>query len=187
METREHELQPQARESRQGNIGAGMVLVGIGLAVFLVNRMELGALVVPLLGGSFMLWGIISRAAGPLVPGGILSGIGLGIALTNHSGQTMNDEHTGGLFLLAFAAGWFSITLLSMIFTNERLWWPLIPGAIMAAIGGSVLLGGVWLSLLSVVSALWLRALSLVGAFWPLGLITLGVFLLWRQREPRAE
>lgn len=176
METREHEFQPQAQESRQGNMSAGLILIGIGLMVFLVNRLDLGALLFPLLGGSFLLWGVLSRSAGPLIPGGILSGIGLGIALTSQAGQTMSDDHTGGLFLLGFAAGWFSITLLSTIFTNDRQWWPLIPGGIMAAIGGSILLGGVWLSVLSV-----------AGAVWPLGLIALGIFLLWRQRAARDE
>ncbi|HEY0607984.1 MAG TPA: hypothetical protein VGD58_34045 [Herpetosiphonaceae bacterium] len=187
METREHEFQPQAQQSRQGNMSAGLILIGIGLMVFLVNRLELGQLLIPLLGGSFLLWGILARAAGPLVPGGILSGIGLGIALTSQAGQTMSDDHTGGLFLLGFAAGWFSITLLSTLFTKDRQWWPLIPGGIMAVIGGSILLGGVWLELLSVISAAWLSMLSVVGAVWPLGLIALGIFLLWRQRSARDE
>lgn len=187
METREYELQPQAQESRQSNLGAGLVLVGIGLMVFLVNRLELGALLFPLLGGSFLLWGVLSRAAEPLIPGGILSGIGVGVALKSQIGPLMSDDHTGGLFLLGFALGWFSITLLSIISTDDPQWWPLIPGGIMTVVGGAVLLGGVWLELLSWINAAWLSGLSAVGALWPLGLIALGVFLLWRQREPRAE
>jgi hypothetical protein len=180
METREHEFQPQAQESRQSNIGAGLVLVGIGLVVFLANRLELGGFLFPLLGGGFLLWGILDRSAGPLIPGGILNGIGLGIALKSQFGQFMSEDHTGGLFLLGFAAGWFSITLLSIIFTDDPQWWPLIPGGIMAVIGGAVALGGVWLDLLSLI-------MSGVGAVWPLGLIALGVFLLWRQRAAREE
>jgi hypothetical protein len=186
METREYELQPQAQQARQSNIGTGLVLVGIGLMIFLVNRLELGALLFPLLGGSFLLWGVLARAAGPLVPGGILSGIGLGVVLKSQFGQLMSDDHAGGLFLLGFAVGWLSITLLSHVSTDDPQWWPLIPGGIMAAVGGAVLLGGVWLELLSWLSAAWLGGLSVIGAVWPLALIALGVFLLWRQRAPRS-
>ncbi|MBV9789208.1 MAG: hypothetical protein JOZ51_13585 [Chloroflexi bacterium] len=185
MEAREYELQPQAQQSRQSTIGTGLVLVGIGLMIFLVNRLDLGVMLFPLLGGSFLLWGVLSRAAGPLVPGGVLSGIGLGVVLKSQFGQLMSDEHAGGLFLLGFAVGWLIITLLSRIATDDPQWWALIPGGIMATVGGAVLLGGVWLDLLSWISAAWLSGLSLVGGVWPLGLIALGIFLLWRQRQPR--
>lgn len=185
MEAREYELQSQAQQSRQSTIGTGLVLVGIGLMIFLVNRLDLGVMLFPLLGGSFLLWGVLSRAAGPLIPGGVLSGIGLGVVLKSQFGQLMGDEHAGGLFLLGFAVGWLIITLLSRIATDDPQWWALIPGGIMATVGGAVLLGGVWLELLSWISAAWLSAMSLVGGVWPLGLIALGVFLLWRQRQPR--
>jgi len=43
-----------------------------------------------------------------------------------------------GVFLLCFALGWFLITLLTALFTCTQ-WWALIPGGIMALIGGSIL------------------------------------------------
>ena len=43
-----------------------------------------------------------------------------------------------GVFLVCFALGWFLITLLTGLFTRTQ-WWALIPGGIMAVIGGSIL------------------------------------------------
>jgi len=43
-----------------------------------------------------------------------------------------------GVFLLCFALGWFLITLLTALSTCTQ-WWALIPGGIMALIGGAIL------------------------------------------------
>ena len=44
------------------------------------------------------------------------------------------------IFLLSFAMGWFSIVVLSRLFTRDPQWWALIPGAIMSGIGTFVVL-----------------------------------------------
>jgi cytochrome c oxidase subunit IV len=43
-----------------------------------------------------------------------------------------------GVFLICFAFGWFLITVLTALFTCTQ-WWALIPGGIMALIGGGIL------------------------------------------------
>jgi hypothetical protein len=67
----------------------------------------------------------------------VLSGIGLGI-LVMEGPWHFPVEQQNGVFLLCFAMGWFLITLLTALFTCTQ-WWALVPGGIMALIGGSIL------------------------------------------------
>ena len=227
METMDHtqDTQPLARRN---NLGVGVGLIAIGAVLLLGNIFELGIFLVLLLGLVFIAWGIVTRTAGLLIPGGILSGIGTGIALAQLL-PVANDDLNGGIFLLSFAAGWFSIVVLSRLFTREPQWWalipggimsgigvfnvlvsgpfaplsddaqgalfmlmfaagwvvvavgatlftrkpqwwPLIPGAIMGYIGAAVLLGGAWV-----------QALRFVSDWWPVGLVGLGGWLLVRR------
>ncbi len=82
------------------------------------------------------------------------------------SGPYANLDETGqaGVFLLGFAAGWVLITVLS-IFTGQIQWWALIPGIILAFIGGGLLAGGIWITILEWVGKLWPAALVLAGAW----------------------
>ena len=82
------------------------------------------------------------------------------------------ENAEGGVFLLSFALGWFSITILSALFTKETHWWAAIPGVIMALVGGAVMMGGVAL-----------QTLEVVGDFWPLALIAGGAYLLWQRNR----
>jgi len=160
--------------SRQRVI-AGAVLIGIGLlglATQVVQSDVLGLLFLPGLGLIFLIWGIATRNAGLLIPGGILSGIGLGALLVARVVPDSSAPASGGVFLLAFAAGWGLITLLSALFTSQTQWWALIPGGILALIGGALLMGGVGLDLL-----------KLAGQAWPLILIAIGLFVLLRRKS----
>lgn len=215
------------KQRRNNNLGVGIGLIAIGAVLLLGNIFELGIFLVLLLGLVFIAWGIGTHTAGLLIPGGILSGIGTGIALEALLPGT--NDLDGGVFLLSFAAGWFSIVVLSRVFTHEPQWWPLIPGGIMAGIGTfNVLVSGpfaalsdnargalfmimfaavwvvvalgatlftrtlVWWPLIpgaimgSIGAAVllqgpWVQALEFVGAWWPLGLVALGVSLLVRR------
>ena len=131
------------------------------------------------LGASFILAGLLTREAGWFIPGGILSGIGAGIALVDGplarlipAGLLPGDE--GGLFMLAFAGGWFLITVLTALFADETHWWPLIPGGIMLLIGLAAGFGSIFGSLL-----------NLLGNLWPIALIAAGLYVLYQAR--RAE
>jgi hypothetical protein len=160
-------------DRRETMIG-GALLVAIGLLVLLAQNIKgesLGLLFLPALGGLFLVAGIIGRQAGFIIPGGILTGIGLGVIFTQ-SPQFANPETAqGGVFFMGFALGWFLIAVLSKLFTPETQWWALIPGAIMALIGGGLMLGGAALNVL-----------EFAGRWWPLILVGLGLVIIVRRK-----
>lgn len=160
-------MKNKKREDFQG----GLILVAIGL-IFLLSRFinlgeNIGLLILPVLGVGFMLWGIFTREAGMMIPGGILSGIGAGIYLQAEVTEIV-PQADGALFLLAFGAGFASITLFSLLFARETHWWPLIPASIMVLIGLSIAFGGVFFT-----------ALAFAGKYWPLILIAVGAYSIY--------
>jgi hypothetical protein len=157
------------RPDRTGAI----LLIALGIFFLLAQLLELGWLMLPAQGAGFLLAGVLRREAGWLIPGGILAGISLGIVLTEGPLPiAVGDQASGGVFMLSFALGWFSIAILSKLFTDETQWWPLIPAGIMTLIGGAVLAG-----------ELGERVLDLFGYIWPLGLIAAGLLVIARHRQ----
>ncbi len=161
-------------KERNGALVGGFVLVLIGLMALAFQFLDgfdaafLGALIPLGLGLLFLVAGIVSREVGWLIPGGILTGIGTGIAfIAGPLDGFFPAANEGGVFLLAFAAGWALITLLSAVVTDETQWWPLIPGGIIGFIGLAIQFGGAFETVLT-----W------IGYLWPLALIIGGVVLL---------
>jgi hypothetical protein len=158
---------------REAAIG-GTLLIAIGLLVLLAQNIKteaLGLLFLPALGGLFLIAGIIGRQAGFIIPGGIVTGIGLGVIFTQTPQAALTETAQGGVFFIGFALGWFLIALLTKLFTSETHWWALIPGAIMALIGGGLLLGGAALNVL-----------EFAGRWWPLILVALGLVIIVRRK-----
>lgn len=160
-------------ESRNRIVG-GIALIALGLIALAAQFIDFGEtaglLIVPGLGVIFLLWGLLARQSAFLIPGGILGGIGLGILLITGPYEIANEELQGGVFMLAFAFGWFLIPILSTIFTGDNHWWALIPGGIMALIGGGLLFGGAALTVL-----------EYLGKLWPVFLILAGLYLILRR------
>lgn len=171
----------EKQEPRRGLVG-GAILVVIGV-IALIGRLvpetygaNFGSLILLGLAGVFLVAGIVTRESGWFVPTGILGGLGAGVALITSrlmSGFTLDD---GGVFLLCFAAGWFAIPILSVIFTRDRNLWALIPGAIIGLVGLAVALGGVYMNMLQ-----WLNYV------WPVALVVIGAWLLYRAYRPREK
>ena len=163
------------RNERRGRIITGFSLVAIGLLTLVMqfgDSMNLGQYFLNALGLIFLIWGLSTDTFGLLIPGGILSGLGLGTYLISGPLSAVEGQATAAVILLSFAAGWVLITLLSGFTRDGVQWWPLIPGGIMAAIGGALLAGGLALDILS-----WL------GRGWPLGLVIAGLYLILRRNQ----
>ena len=159
---------PTRTPSRSG----GIALILIGLLILAAQVFDLpamGQLFLPALGLIFIVWGIASRSGGLLIPGGILTGIGTGVYLM----QVLPLQGAGhaGVFMLSFGGGFSLISLLSAVFTPDKHWWALIPGAILAAIGAALLIGGTALQVLEV-----------LGTYWPVVPILVGAYLLLKRR-----
>jgi hypothetical protein len=162
------EQTPPARNRYVG--GMILILVGVFLLVGQLTGWNISWLGVAGLAAIFLVWGLIVRTFGLLIPGSILAGIALGLALTV-SYFPIDGVQSSGIFLLSFAAGWGLMALLSVFTEGGFRWWPLIPGGILALVGSAMLAGPNGLLLLSYANYL-----------WPLALIGLGIFILLRRR-----
>ncbi len=166
----------------KGEIFGGTILVLIGLVTligqFLPDSWDgvFGTFFLLGLGLIFMSVGIVTREDGWFIPGGILTGLGAGVALLAGPFIDRLGGDEGGWFLLVFALGWALIPLMTAIFTDETHWWALIPGGIIGLVGLAVLYGGLFINILE-----W------VGKLWPVALIIAGVLVLWKVSRSPAE
>jgi hypothetical protein len=147
--------------SDPGGLVAGLVIAGIGL-FFLAGQLEpdIGRFVTMFIGLALLSVFVVTREYGFLVPGSILTGIGIGIVLDSAA----SGEAESGVMMLALAGGFLGIWVIGSIYRlSENHWWPLIPGGILT------LIGLVQLTRTDVAGALRL---------WPVVLIVLGAFLL---------
>lgn len=165
---------------RSGTIG-GIVLIVIGLLALAAQFVEfgewLGLLILPGLGLIFFAWGIATRESGLMIPGGILSGLGLGtLLITVGPFAGAEADFQGGIFMLAFALGWVLIPIVSALVTGDNHWWAVIPGGIMALIGAALIFGGVAFT-----------ALEWMGRIWPVFLILGGLYILLRRSQDVAS
>ena len=98
------------KNKKQDGLVGGLILISIGVIALLGQVVDFtvwenfGVSFVLLLGLVFLAWGIFSREAGPMIPGGILSGIGLGIVLLVNNLVPAGIEE-GGIFLIVFGSG----------------------------------------------------------------------------------
>ena len=167
---RERQTDLERRGRAPAEIVGGALLIGLGLVLLLGRFIPDFGRFIPLAVGLALLAGFfVTRAYGLLVPGAIVTGVGIGIILASQA----PGEGGGGLFLLSLAGGFVAIWLLGLLFhLPERHPWPLIPGGILALIGVATALGPAGR-----------QALELLGQLWPLILIAIGVWVLVRARS----
>lgn len=147
--------------SDPGGLVAGLVIAGIGL-FFLAGQLEpdIGRFVTMFIGLALLAVFVVTRQYGFLVPGSILTGVGIGIVLDSAA----SGEAESGVMMLALAGGFLGIWVIGSLYRlSENHWWPLIPGGILT------LIGLVQLTRTDVAGALRL---------WPVILIVLGAFVL---------
>lgn len=159
------------REHSRDRAAIAALLIGLGALLLVAQWAEvptLSLLIPLLLGLIFTGFGLFRREIGFLIPGGILTGVGAGVVLMTDTLAAASDSVKVGAMLLAFAAGWALITLASLLI-GHAAWWPLIPGAIIGAVGLTFFMGETGMQLLE-----W------AGRLWPLALIVIGGLILWR-------
>jgi len=133
----DHKPEVKINSLRSHRIIAGIILIIAGIATLLQRWLDVGNFIVLLLGLGMLIWGSVSHSTGWIIPGGVLTGIGLGI-LVIESRWPFPASDQNGIFLICFAFGWYLITLLTTLFTCTQ-WWALIPGGIMTLVGGAIL------------------------------------------------
>ena len=152
--------------SRKNTLAVGILLIALGAGALLAPYADFGMYFALALGLSMLVFGAITRTVGWIIPGGIVSGLGLGIfALEGPFASRMSSLDEGGIFLLAFAFGWFAIAIVSALVKAGNMSWALIPGGVMAFIGGMILLDEAGLQVLKALGYLWPAALVLAGGW----------------------
>ena len=160
-------------ETASNTLAAGVALVVLGAFALLGQLIQgsfWGTLFLPGLGLFFIVWGLIARRPGLIIPGGILIGIGAGSLLVGGPYATLPSKGQGGVIMLALGGGFLLVTFFT-IFLGKVHWWALIPAVVLAVIG---------LGLVGE-SAGW-DVMRYLSTAWPIALIVVGVFLmLWRR------
>ena len=157
------------RRRDPGGLVAGLVIAGLGL-FFLAGQLEpdIGRFVTLFIGLALLAVFVVRREYGFLVPGSILTGTGIGIALE----PATSGVTESGVMMLALAGGFLGIWVLGSLYRlPQNHWWPLIPGGILT------LIGLVQLSRTDVEGALRL---------WPVILIVIGSLVLGRTISRRT-
>ena len=170
---------PSGRPGRpRGAGGVALIVIGVVALIATLSRNDqIGLLFLPALGLIFLIWGIVVRNPGLLVPGGVLTGLGIGVLLAQDVFK-MSDQQSGAVILISMGVGFLIITPLSLLVARRRQYWSLVPGAVLMLIGAAILVGGVAL-----------QVVQFIGMFWPLILIAAGVYVLWRAgfRRPTHD
>jgi hypothetical protein len=158
----------------------GVVVIALGLVMLIATFTDsqlVGQMIVLLLGVIFLTWGVVVRHPGPLIPGSILTGLGVGIVLSQWLSTSISGQAQGGLVTMGLGLGFLLIMPVQQLATQRAAhWWPLIPGGILSVTGLGLLLGDGGLTMLT-----WL------GRLWPLALIVLGVVLLYQATRSQRN
>jgi hypothetical protein len=160
---------PLTTRSRN-QLAAAATLISIGAGSIALRAAETvpgsGSWIVLVVGLAFMAAHAVTRKFALLVPGGILTGLGTGIFVSQQLAGTA--ETAAAIVLLGLGVGFLSIWAVgSLLRVTGNHWWPLVPGGILAVVGVSLLAGGQTAQILD---------------FWPVVLVGTGLLVLWRAR-----
>jgi hypothetical protein len=154
-----------ARTDSRETLVFGTILIAVGLGAFALNVFpDAGAVIVLIVGVTLLTVFLYTHHYAALVPGGIMTGLGAGILVSNQA--AIADTDTGGWIVAGLGLGFVSIWAIGgLTRIAEHHPWPLVPGLILTTIGVALLVGGMAIDLLR---------------FWPVLLIALGLLVLWR-------
>jgi hypothetical protein len=154
----------------------GAIFAGLGMCFFKTPIRPLDFVFYPGVGLGLVLlaWGLAGHLLGLIIPGSLLLGISPGISLAWGDLKVVNSLTQTGVMLVCFALGWGLITIFSRLAINKFIWWPMIPGGIMATTGWGLYIGGNPQ-----------HALSFIGNTGSIGLILFGLYILLWNSELR--
>ncbi len=161
-----------ARDSSQ--LAAAIVLIVIGV-IGIVTQLwrpsaDIGGWVVGAIGLGFLAVFAATRQYRYAVPGGIMTGLGAGIVVSQIVHWT-TTEGEGGAVVLGLGLGFLSILVLQAFAEEVRnRWWPVIPGGILGAVGVALLIGG--------------KAIQALD-YWGVAIVAIGLIVLWRALTTR--
>ncbi len=123
-----------------------VVFVSLAVAIVFLNG-ELSILTFSLaislaVGIIFIIWGFFKKSIGLFIPGLLLITIGIGVYNGWATVGDVNGLRDTGVMLVWFSLGWILITVCSRLFYKTFVWWPLIPGGILAMVGSGLYIGG---------------------------------------------
>jgi hypothetical protein len=165
-----------AHSAERDQMVFAIVLIAIGVIGVITQvwkpSADLGGWVVLVIGLGFLTAFASTRRYGYSIPGGILTGLGAGIVISQ-AVSWATSEGEGGAVVLGLGLGFLSILLLQR-FAGEvgNGWWPLIPGGILTVVGGALLIGG--------------QAVELLD-YWGIAVVAIGVLVLWRAFTARGQ
>ena len=146
----------------------GLILVAVG-AFLLLSYVApgLGLYIVLGLGLVLMVAFVVTRVYAFLVPAGILTGLGIGIALLPFVSDGLT---TGALITASLAAGFAAVGVIAYLFRlDEAHWWPFVPAAILGTVSIFLALGNP-------------QALEWLGVAFAAAMIVVGSWLIFRRR-----
>jgi hypothetical protein len=125
----------KAPDQSRGPLILGLILVLVGIAVAIAQFTTIGgSFIVALLGVAFLIAAGVTRQYGFVVPGCILTGLGIGIVA-----QDVLVDEPGWPVVVGLGLGFIGIWVVDEIFTRavprSGRWWPLIPGGILLTVG----------------------------------------------------
>lgn len=123
-----------------------IVLISLAVAiVFILDDLSVITFTLAIslaIGFVFIIWGLFKKSIGLFIPGLLLITIGIGVYNGWATVGDVNGLRDTGIMLVWFSLGWILITVCSRIFYKTFLWWPLIPGGILAMVGSGLYIGG---------------------------------------------
>ncbi len=114
---------------------------GMLLTDRLVDGWPLGDAVALVIGLELLVWAVTARAAGPLIGGGIATGVGAGILLVDGPLQGHDAPEVGGAWLFALGVGFALVAGGARLLRVERQEWAWIPAGCLVGLGAAVGLG----------------------------------------------
>ena len=113
-------------KNRRSRVVSGITLIGIGLLLFWLTRVEdiADSVLFFVIGSLFLGAYLYSRNYGLLIPGCLLLGLGAGTLLENM--EQLDEPWQIGL-----GVGFVAIFVITLLYERRAHWWPLIPGGVL--------------------------------------------------------